>query len=259
MISRMSFNKNWFWALSILLTSCIVTQVSSDVTFGSQPEKCQVKSVGDIMDQEEKIDCEGAMYSEIPYTSIPCNAKRINFANNNITKLTRNSFRGLQQLEEIVLSGNMISYIEAETFAGLPNLQTVNLVDNLLTEIDERPFWRAQFESMMLMVDGNPWYCDEDLKETVEAIEGKVTFIGLTCRGGFIRGIRGTIVGREFEDIRDRIENDFESWEIALIVSGCFAAVVLVALIGYTVYVCKYKNEGEEADLVQREFGLQGE
>ena len=63
-----------------------------------------------------------------------------------------------------MLSGNRISYIEAETFAGMPNLKTVNLVDNLLSEIDERAFWRAQFNNMMVMVDGNPWYCDEDLK-----------------------------------------------------------------------------------------------
>ena len=80
-----------------------------------------------------------------------------------------------------------------------------------------------------------------------------MTFIGLTCRGGFIRGIRGTIVGREFEDIRDRIENDFESWEIALIVSGSFAASVLVALIMYVVLVCR-QGQSETFE----EYPLQG-
>ena len=69
-----------------------------------------------------------------------------------------------QQLEEINLSGNNISYIEAEAFAGLPNLNFLYLGDNQLVELDERPFWRGRFNNLIVGVDGNPWYCDEDLK-----------------------------------------------------------------------------------------------
>ena len=88
----------------------------------------------------------------------------------------------------------------------------------------------------------------------MEALIGKVSFIGLRCRGGFIRGVRGTIVGRELEDVKDRIENDFESWEIALIVSGSCGFAVIVALIGYGVamYKMNYANDGEEYEMEGR-------
>ena len=72
-----------------------------------------------------------------------------------------------QQLEEIVLSGNMISYVEAEAFAGLPNLKDVNMGNNQLMEIDERAFWRGKYDTLTFSVDGNPWYCNEDLKVNI--------------------------------------------------------------------------------------------
>ena len=88
----------------------------------------------------------------------------------------------------------------------------------------------------------------------MEALASKVSFIGLRCRGGFIRGVRGTIVGRELEDVKDRIENDFESWEIALIVSGSCGFAIMLALIGYgfAMYKMNYASNSEEYDMEGR-------
>ena len=87
--------------LIVMIMSSTSRGVWGDVTFASSPDRCTERRVGDLMDQEDKIDCEGAMYNEIPYQSIRCDARRINFANNNLTRLTRMSFRGLQVREGV--------------------------------------------------------------------------------------------------------------------------------------------------------------
>ena len=74
------------------------------------------------------------------------------------------SFIGLRELEEIDVSGNFISYIEPESFAGLPSLQRINLVQNDLTTIESWYFRDVSFQHVAVSLDGNPVYCDEDLK-----------------------------------------------------------------------------------------------
>ena len=181
--------------------------------------------------QEREVNCVGRGFTEIPYWDIPCDARIIDFSDNNLTRLTRSSFRGLQQLEYIALKNNHISYMETATFAGLPNLKDVILVQNDFTEIDERPFWDAEFGNIILQVDDNPFFCNFQLKRTYLQIESKVSMSGIFCETGerkrpfIIKRRRTQIPDNYLIDVIDIIRMRLYSYQIASIAGACWAFV----------------------------------
>ena len=149
------------------------------------------------------------------------------------------SFIGLRELEEIDLSGNYISHIEPESFAGMPHLTRINLVRNDLSTLESWYFRAVSFEHATLSLDGNPFYCDEDLKENIDLIKDKVTVGGLICAGGEIWRILGKVRGRTYEDVESQIRKNFESWEIALLTISSFILLVIILGVIFVVYRVK--------------------
>ena len=157
-------------------------------------------------------------------------------------KLTRLSFIGLRELEEIDLAGNFISYIEPETFAGLPNLNRVNLAENEMQTLERYYFRATTFERIYLSLDGNNFYCNEDLKEEINAIKHKIDVGGLVCTGGEIWRVFGKVRGRNYEDIESQIRKNFDSWEIALLTVACFIVVCIGLFIALVVLRLRSKG-----------------
>ena len=60
----------------------------------------------------------------------------INLSFNNLTRIPKDSFYGLTQLQILHLEDNAISTIEPLGFNGLKNLKILNLENNKLTRID---------------------------------------------------------------------------------------------------------------------------
>ena len=65
----------------VFVLSVVAQLVSGDVTFGSCPNKCTCENDND---GKLVIDCADADYDYVPVTSIPCNAKKLLFINNNL-------------------------------------------------------------------------------------------------------------------------------------------------------------------------------
>ena len=59
---------------------------------------------------------------------------------NDIEKIEKDAFNGLEKLEELDLSGNKITEIEKDAFNGLKNLEMLDLLGNKLTSLPERIF-----------------------------------------------------------------------------------------------------------------------
>ena len=152
------------------------------------------------------------------------------------------SFIGLRELEEIDLAGNFISHIESESFAGLPNLNRINLAENQMQTLERYYFRATTFERAYLALDGNQFYCNEDLKEEINAIKNKIEIGGLVCAGGEIWRVFGKVRGRNYEDVESQIRKNFESWEIALLTIACFLVVCIGLLIALAIFRLKSKG-----------------
>ncbi|CAH0724505.1 unnamed protein product, partial [Brenthis ino] len=106
-------------------------------------------------------DCSESNLTEIPYDELSLSVyildlngnnitslqpfprdikmRRLQIANNRLTRIERDSFKGLDYLIDIDLSGNNISYIDPEAFLDSHGLLNVELQDNPLNEV-EGPF-----------------------------------------------------------------------------------------------------------------------
>ena len=236
----------WLFMVQFLVL-CTVNYGQNDISGSSSGQcpkncTCGVPTTFDIYRarvQDEVVNCIGQGFTEIPYWDIPCDIRVIEFSNNNIKKLTRSSFRGLQQLEYIYLKNNKIDYMEAATFAGLPNLKDVVLVENEFTDIDERPFWDGAFGGLSVQLDGNPFFCDQELRRTIENIEDKVSLSGVFCADGerrrpVMKRNHGTQVkGEYFHEIYMIIRKRLYSWQIGLIAGACWAFTWIVVVLVY--------------------------
>ncbi|XP_063616988.1 carboxypeptidase N subunit 2-like [Cydia splendana] len=106
-------------------------------------------------------DCSESNLTEIPYDELSMSVyildlnennitdlkpfpkdikmRRLQIANNRLTKITREAFSGLEYLIDVDLSGNNISYIDPEAFLDSRGLLNVELQDNPLAPV-EGPF-----------------------------------------------------------------------------------------------------------------------
>ena len=189
---------------------------------------------------DEVIDCSNKGYFEIPYWDIPCDTRVIDFSDNKLIRLTRSSFRGLQQLEYIYLARNQIDYMEAATFAGLPNLKEIVLSGNNFDDIDERPFWDGTFPSLMVQFDQNPFFCDIELKRTIQDVEYKIAMEGgIKCADGerrrpvMYRNRQSQVKGFPYIEAYEIIRNRHYSWEIGLIAGACWTFTWLCVALFY--------------------------
>ncbi len=64
----------------------------------------------------------------------------IHLSFNEIISLERKLFKGLTNLNEILLEHNQISHIDAKVFKGLTYLNKINLSNNLISSIDPAVF-----------------------------------------------------------------------------------------------------------------------
>lgn len=64
----------------------------------------------------------------------------LNLSNNKLTKLDKDIFKPLENLEKLWLQDNYLSYLKANTFEKLANLKELNLNGNELSEIDPDAF-----------------------------------------------------------------------------------------------------------------------
>uniref|UniRef100_A0A2A4JML5 LRRCT domain-containing protein n=1 Tax=Heliothis virescens TaxID=7102 RepID=A0A2A4JML5_HELVI len=65
--------------------------------------------------------------------------RRLQIANNRLTRVDKDAFKGLEYLIDVDLSGNNISYVDPEAFLDARGLLNVELQDNPLTSV-EGPF-----------------------------------------------------------------------------------------------------------------------
>ncbi|KAF9798331.1 hypothetical protein SFRURICE_010748 [Spodoptera frugiperda] len=65
--------------------------------------------------------------------------RRLQIANNHLTRVDKEAFKGLEYLIDVDLSGNNISYVDPEAFLDARGLLNVELQDNPLTSV-EGPF-----------------------------------------------------------------------------------------------------------------------
>ncbi|KAF9420217.1 hypothetical protein HW555_003438 [Spodoptera exigua] len=106
-------------------------------------------------------DCSESNLTEIPYDELSLSVyildlngnnitalkpfpgdikmRRLQIANNHLTRVDKEAFKGLEYLIDIDLSGNNISYVDPEAFLDARGLLNVELQDNPLTSV-EGPF-----------------------------------------------------------------------------------------------------------------------
>ncbi|NXF27204.1 OPT protein, partial [Rhodinocichla rosea] len=83
------------------------------------------------------VYCDDAGLEQIP--ALPPDTAYLYARFNRIGAVRAHDFRGLEKLKRIDLSSNSISWADADAFRGLPNLQELLLPENLLTALPELP------------------------------------------------------------------------------------------------------------------------
>jgi Leucine-rich repeat (LRR) protein len=74
---------------------------------------------------------------------------------NQINEIDTNGFQGLENIEEINLSGNQLTKIEATSFQHLSKLKKIDLRFNRITELDTNGFSRANNFIEIFYLQGN--------------------------------------------------------------------------------------------------------
>ncbi|XP_019643134.1 PREDICTED: leucine-rich repeat-containing protein 4C-like [Branchiostoma belcheri] len=105
----------------------------------------------------ETVYCGESELLKVP-RGIPTIAQVLSLPYNNISKLTKNQFVTLRQLQTLQLGFNTISTIEAEAFRNLENLQTLELLNNRLSSVPTSSF-KAIPALRELWLRGNPITC----------------------------------------------------------------------------------------------------
>ncbi|XP_019618099.1 PREDICTED: slit homolog 1 protein-like [Branchiostoma belcheri] len=125
---------------------------------------------------ELTVSCAGQGLTEIP-PNIPTDVMWLNLKYNNITRITSNSFRGLQNLRGVDLAKNNINHISTSAFRDLQRLQTVDISVNQLSTLSEEVFnasitsARQEQRNFFVYMSDNPWNCDCGLKWLAEKLK----------------------------------------------------------------------------------------
>lgn len=90
--------------------------------------------------EESTVDCSHKLFLQIEVDRIPKTTKIIDYSNNQLSKVTRSHFQGLNLLEELYLHQNMIAEIEDGSFKDLTNLTSLFLNKNSVGFITGKAF-----------------------------------------------------------------------------------------------------------------------
>ena len=108
----------------------------------------------------KEVNCKGLAGDIVPM-GIPIDTVVLRLENNQIKKITKNSFRQLTDLKVLKLSGNMISKIEEGSFDDLINLVILDLTKNHLAELPLGIFTKLKnleilhlSENSLVQIDG---------------------------------------------------------------------------------------------------------
>ncbi|XP_036355613.1 slit homolog 1 protein-like isoform X2 [Octopus sinensis] len=117
---------------SLVLILCTIlfleTQADSDI--------CKICTCNSLT---TRINCARRNLLSIPQP-IPTNVEYLYLSENNISTIKEGAFTGLSHLKELSLSYNYISRIEKEMFQGLHNLERLDLYENNISTIKEGTF-----------------------------------------------------------------------------------------------------------------------
>ncbi|XP_066263484.1 leucine-rich repeat-containing protein Bf66946 [Branchiostoma lanceolatum] len=122
--------------------------------------KCTVSLYGEMV-----VSCGGMGLTEIP-EDIPRRAVYLILKDNNITKVTSYSFKGLKNLQGIDLSNNKISHISSAALRHQGHLDDIDLSMNKLTSVSQKLFdfpissAKTQGRRFFVYLANNPWGCD---------------------------------------------------------------------------------------------------
>ncbi|XP_035660779.1 slit homolog 2 protein-like [Branchiostoma floridae] len=118
---------------------------------------------------ELTVSCSGQGLTDIP-SNIPSSVMWLNLQYNNITRVSRSSFQGLQNLHGVNLANNNIKHISTSAFRNLQHLQNVDISGNQLSTLSEGVFnksittARQDQRNFFVYMANNPWNCDCKLK-----------------------------------------------------------------------------------------------
>ncbi|KAL5280653.1 Tl.2 family protein [Megaselia abdita] len=92
------------------------------------------------MDRLKMFEFYGNDLTEIPKDLLPTSVVSINFGRNFIRKLDKNQFKGLNNLETLLLDNNLIEKIDKKAFKHVENIQILKLNNNKIKRLDLRVF-----------------------------------------------------------------------------------------------------------------------
>ncbi|XP_078620323.1 leucine-rich repeat-containing protein Bf66946 [Branchiostoma floridae x Branchiostoma japonicum] len=134
--------------------------------------KCTVSLYGEMV-----VACGGMGLTEIP-EDIPRRAFYLILKDNNITKVTSYSFKGLRNLQGIDLSNNKINHISSAALRHQGHLDDIDLSMNKLTSVSQKLFdfpmssAKAQGRRFFVYLANNPWGCDCRMAWLAEELAG---------------------------------------------------------------------------------------
>ena len=98
------------------------------------------------------VDCSHKRSIQIEADKIPKTTKRLDYSNNQLSKITRNHFQGLNLLESLHLHQNKITAIEDDSFKDLANLTSLFLNGNKISSITKSTL-RGLFKLESLLME----------------------------------------------------------------------------------------------------------
>lgn len=148
----------WLTALALYLVATGLTHGFNGDSFELEcPDECDCN----YFRINWVTDCSESNLTEVPYDELSLSVyildlngnnittlktfpsdikmRRLQIANNRLTKVEKEAFKGLEYLIDVDLSGNNISYVDSEAFLDSRGLLNVELQDNPITTV-EGPF-----------------------------------------------------------------------------------------------------------------------
>nr|XP_034333096.1 leucine-rich repeat-containing protein 3-like [Crassostrea gigas] len=120
-----------------MLWTVLLNAVFSDMTTVACPAPCTCRPASSCTGTY--VDCSYKGLKEVP-TGIPKDTCWLVLRNNQISRIDNNTFKGLPQLEILLLYSNQITTIDNNAFAGLSQLNKLELSYNRITRIDNNTF-----------------------------------------------------------------------------------------------------------------------
>ena len=124
--------------------------------------------------QLEIVYCNLTVLKENLFMKNFKNLKYLILSNNNLSRISTRTFRGLDNVQMIDLDENPIEYIETDSFASLVNLKTLSINKNVkIVELMRRPEWLGHLlESHLknVFIKSDLWFREFCLVESIYEI-----------------------------------------------------------------------------------------